>query len=124
MSNLVDLVKEIKTVEQPDWAKFVKTGAHVERPPMQDDWWYLRVASLLNKVNKFGPIGTNRLSKHYGGRKNRGHKPDQKTNAGRKIIRVGLQQLEAAGLIKSQTGLKAGKVLTKEGAELLKKVNK
>jgi small subunit ribosomal protein S19e len=124
MSNLVDLVKEIKGVERPDWAKFVKTGAHVERPPMQENWWDLRVASLLNKVNKFGPIGTNRLSKHYGGRKNRGHKPDKKANAGRKIIRVGLQQLESAGLIKSQTGVNAGKVITKEGAELLKKVEK
>ncbi len=122
MSNLVELVKKVKGVEQPEWAKFVKTGAHVERPPMQEDWWFHRSASLLNKVNKFGPIGTNRLSKHYGGRKNRGVRPDIKVNAGRKIIRVALQQLEAAGLIKTQTGVNAGKVLTKEGAELLKKV--
>lgn len=123
MDKLVEQLKKTKGIEMPAWAEFVKTGQDRELPPMQSDWWFLRTASLLKKVNKFGPIGTNRLSKQYGGKKNRGHRPDKKVNASRKIIRVALQQLEAAKLVKTQTGVNAGKVLTKEGVEVLKKAN-
>lgn len=121
MSKLVEEVKAIKQVVAPQWAVFVKTGAHKERPPVQADWWHLRTAAVLVKVNKFGPIGTNRLAKMYGGRKNRGVKPEIKYAGSRNIIRKCLQQLESAGLIKQVQIPKAGKVLTKKGVELLKK---
>lgn len=119
MSKLVKAVTALEQVQAPAWAPFVKTGAHKERPPMQDDWWDVRVAAVLKKVQKFGPIGTNTLAKHYGGRKNRGHRPDIKRNGSRNIIRKSLQQLESAGLIKNNEAGKAGKVLTKEGTEFL-----
>jgi small subunit ribosomal protein S19e len=119
--SLVDEVKKIKEVQAPEWAKFVKTGAHKERPPVQQDWWEIRAASVLMKVNKYGPVGTNRLAKLYGGRKNRGHKPERKYSASRNIIRTILQQLTAAGLIKDAEGDKKGKIVTKEGKELIKK---
>lgn len=121
MNKLVEAVKGLEQVKAPEWAPFVKTGAHKERPPMQDDWWDIRVASVLKKVQKFGPIGTNNLAKQYGGRKNRGHKPDVKRVGSRNIVRKSLQQLELAGLIKSNEQGKAGKVLTKEGTEFLAK---
>lgn len=121
MSKLVEEVKAIKQVVAPQWAVFVKTGAHKERPPVQADWWHLRTAAVLVKVNKFGPIGTNRLAKMYGGRKNRGVNPEIKYAGSRNIIRKCLQQLESAGLIKQVQVPKAGKVLTKKGVELLKK---
>jgi len=121
MSKLVAEVEKMKEVQAPDWAIFVKTGAHKERPPVQDNWWFIRVASVLNKVNKFGPVGTNRLSKQYGGRKNRGVKPERKYAGSRNIIRKALQQLEAAGLIKQVKEPTSGKILTKKGKELLKK---
>lgn len=121
MSNLVNEIKKIKEVQAPEWAIFVKTGAHKERPPVNPDWWIIRAASVLTKVNKYGPIGTNKLSKAYGGRKNRGHKPDKKCNGSRNIVRKVLQQLEAAELIKQVASPKAGKILTQKGVELLKK---
>lgn len=121
MSKLVQEVKSIKEVVAPEWAVFVKTGAHKERPPVQVDWWHIRAASVLAKVNKFGPVGTNRLAKMYGGRKNRGVKPEIKYAGSRNILRKCLQQLESAGLIKQVSVPRAGKVLTKKGVELLKK---
>lgn len=121
MNKITEALKKTKEVEAPSWAIFVKTGADKQLPPKQEDWWYTRTASLLNKVNKYGPIGTNNLAKHYGGRKNRGVRPDRKVPASRKIIRVALQQLEAAGLIKQVSTPKSGKVVTKEGVEFLKK---
>ncbi len=122
MDKLIDEIKKIKEVQAPVWAPFVKTGAHKERVPENPNWWEVRVASVLKKVNKFGPIGTNRLAKQYGGRKNRGHKPEKKYAGSRNIVRKSLQQLEKAGLIKQISEPKFGKVVTKEGTELLKRV--
>ena len=121
MSKLVSEIKKIKEVAAPVWAPFVKTGAHKERPPVNPDWWVIRVASVLGKVNKFGPIGVNKLAKQYGGRKNRGVRPDIKCNASRNIVRKSLQQLEKAGLIKLVSEPKSGKVVTKKGKELIQK---
>lgn len=121
MSKLVEEIKSIKEVQAPVWAPFVKTSVANQRPPMNPEWWEVRVASVLKKVLKFGPIGTNKLAKMYGGKQNRGHRPDIKKNGSRNITRKALQQLEAAGLIKQVSEPKSGKVLTKEGKELLNK---
>lgn len=123
-TKLVEEIKKLKAVEAPEWAPFVKTGVHKERPPVDPDWWFIRTASVLNKINKFGPIGTNKLAKQYGGRVNRGHRPDKKAVASRNIVRKCIQQLEKEGLIKQVDSPTSGKVVTKEGRELLKKVNK
>lgn len=121
MNKLVAEIKNIKEVQAPDWASFVKTGVSRERPPVNPEWWQVRAASVLKKVDKFGPVGTNRLAKHYGGRKNRGHKPDKKFSGSRNIVRKVLDQLEAAGLIQHTAKPTAGKILTKKGKDLINK---
>ena len=119
---LVTEISKIKEVQAPDWAVFVKTGAHKERPPVQENWWTIRTASVLLKINKYGPVGVNRLAKQYGGRKNRGHKPEKKYSGSRNIVRKTMQQLEKAGLVEQNKNGSAGKIITKKGKELLKKV--
>lgn len=119
--NLVAEISKLKEVQAPVWAPFVKTGVSKERPPMNPEWWEVRVASVLCKIRKFGPVGTNRLAKQYGGRQNRGVKTEKKADGSRNIVRKAVQQLEAAGLIKQQTKPRAGKVITKEGNEFLKR---
>ncbi len=118
--NLINEINKIKEVQAPDWSIYVKTGVNKQRPPVDENWWNIRVASVLGKINKYGPIGTNKLSKQYGGRKNRGNKPDKKKIGSRNIIRKCIQQLESVKLIKKNSGTKAGKIITKEGRELLK----
>lgn len=121
MSKVLEELKKNKNIEPPVWAPFVKTGANKQRAPVEEDWWFVRVESILKKVANYGPIGTNKLSKYYGGRRNRGHKPEKRYKGSRNIIRKSLQQLEKAGLIKDVKEPKCGKVLTKEGRELLNK---
>ncbi|MFW5705009.1 MAG: 30S ribosomal protein S19e [Nanoarchaeota archaeon] len=123
MNKLVEEIKKVKEVKPAEWAPFVKTGAHKERTPENPDWWFVRAASVLRKVNKFGPIGANNLAKQYGGRKNRGFKPEKKYSGSRNIVRKCLQQLEAAKLIEKSKGPRAGKVITKKGKELLERCN-
>jgi small subunit ribosomal protein S19e len=121
MSKLLDEIKKIKEIKAPEWAAFVKTGTSKERPPIQDDWWEIRATSVLNKINKLGPVGTNRLAKQYGSRKNRGHKKDIKCSGSRNIVRKILQQLEEAGLIKQVKEPSSGRIVTKKGRELINK---
>ena len=72
-------------VSAPGWAVDVKTGTHREMPPVQDDWWETRAASMLRKVAIHGPIGTNHLAQMYGGLKNRGVKPNKAVTGSRNI---------------------------------------
>jgi len=105
----------------PEWAFYVKTGAHKEKAPVQENWWFLRGASILRKLYILHSIGVNRLSKKYGGKKNRGVKREKFYPGSRKIIRVILQQLDDAGL--TQIGDK-GRELTPKGRSYLDQVAK
>jgi len=116
------LKREVEAVRPPEWALFVKTGSHAQRPPQDPDWWYVRCASLLRKLYIHGPLGVERLRSMYGGRKDRGHRPEHHRKAGGSIIRKALQQLEAAGLVEKLTdgrGHVVGRVLTPKGRSLL-----
>nr|MBI4156422.1 30S ribosomal protein S19e [Candidatus Woesearchaeota archaeon] len=114
---------KLKTLlKAPEWSYFVKTGAGKERPPVDNDWWYYRAASVLRKVYLMGPIGVSKLRTKYGSKKNRGHKPERFYKGSGKVIRTVLQQLEEASLIeKSKKGLRKGRIITNKGKSLLEK---
>ncbi len=112
-------------IKEPEWVKFVKTGAGRMRKPTQEGWWYIRAASILRQVYIKGPIGVAKLRTRYGNKKNRGHKPERFKEASGKVIRDILQQLEKAGLVKSQDkGVHKGKIITGKGKSLLDKAAK
>ncbi len=117
---LASELKRQSVVVPPDWASFVKTGHHRERPPHDEEWWYVRAASILRTVALRGPIGTEKLRVRYGGRKNRGMAPDKFYPAGGNHIRKILQQLEAAKLVvQAEKGAHKGRVITPLGRKLL-----
>ena len=116
-------LKKQKLVEPTEWSKFVKTGHHKDRLPDSADWWYYRSASILRSIAKLGPVGTQKLRTKYGGKKNRGHKPEHRYNASGSIIRKILQQLEKSELIKqTEKGVHKGRILTPKGNSLLNKI--
>lgn len=116
-------LKKIEDIKPPEWAIFIKTGAHKERPPIRKDWWYIRAASILRTLYKLGPIGVSKLRKKYGGRKRRGHKPEEFRKAGGSILRKILQQLEKAELAKqAKRDLHKGRIITPKGKSLLDKI--
>ena len=114
------------SIKQPDWADFVKTGVHKERPPTQENWWLLRSAAILRKVGRMGPIGVNHLAQEFGGSKDRGSAPNRAAAGSRHIIRTALQQMEDAGLVTSRLNaagtVNRGRVLTPAGQKLLDEV--
>ncbi len=114
-SYLKDRIVELRP---PTWAYMAKTGANREKPPEDPNWWYYRAASILRKLYIRGkPVGIERLRTVYGGRKNRGVRPEHFRKGSGSIVREILQQLERAGLVRKIPG--KGRVLSPAGYSLL-----
>ena len=111
------LKDNIDEITPPLWSSFSKTGTHTQRRPQNTDWWFKRCASLLRKIYIKGPVGISRLRSEYGGRIDRGVKPEHVRRGGGAAVRKAIQQLEAATLVQS-SGNK-GRIVTNEGRRLL-----
>lgn len=112
------LKSNVAQVRPPVWAIYVKTGADKDRPPMQEDWWYVRAASIMRRLYLDGPVGLSRLRTYYGYRAKigGGAKREHTRKAGGAIIRKILHQLEQAGFV---ARTRKGRVLTPEGRSLV-----
>ena len=114
---LADSLKSVDAIQPPEWSDFVKTSVHKEQSPSQPDRWYFRTASVLRKIGVKGPIGTERLARHYSGTRDRGSKPNRSSNGSRKVLRLIMQQLEIAGFVEKSK--KGGRGLTSKGQSVL-----
>ena len=120
-NKLIDKVAEklkVAKVEKPAFIGLVKTGSHAERPPDSGDFWYVRCASILRQIYVNSKAGTQRLRRHYGGKKNRGVKPEKHAPSGGSTIRKAMQNLEKAGYL-AKGEKEKGRVLTAKGRQLL-----
>lgn len=122
---LAEALKEVPEFEQPQWSMFVKSGPAKKRPIEDPDFWYKRSASILKQVYKKKIVGVSRLKTKYGSKKDRGYAPEEFRRASGKIIRVILQQCDAAGfteIAKTIRGVrerKPGRQLTQKGKEFM-----
>jgi len=121
ISALAVQMKDVPGVEQPDWARFVKTGSHAERPPTNSEWWFTRAASLMRKLYLHGPVGLGDLERAYGGSKALKYYPKHHRDAGGSSIRRILKQLEQADLV---TKTPKGRVLSSKGRGMIDRVSK
>jgi len=116
IAKAAQMLKGMK-IQKPAFVGIVKTGCHNQRPPEQEDFWYFRCASIMRHAYINNVVGTNRLRRHYGGRKSRGVKPQAHASAGGSTIRKAMQQLEKAGLMIKDA--KGGRKLSPRGRALL-----
>lgn len=121
---LAEALKQVPEFQSPEWVDFVKSSPSKERPINEVDFWYKRAASVLRQIYKKKIVGVNRLRTRYGGKKNRGMKPERFVKAGGKILRTILQQADKAGFtekVKDNKVLRtrAGRKLTAKGREFL-----
>ncbi len=116
-------LKKDANIKPPVWAPFVKTGVSRERPPVQNDWWFVRSAAILRKLFTLGPIGTQKLRSIFGGLKNNGYAPDHYHPGSGSVARKILQQLEKANFAKQVAkGFHKGRVISPKGQQLLESV--
>jgi small subunit ribosomal protein S19e len=121
-SKLAGELKKIPEFKAPEWVFFVKSSVARERPPANSDFWHKRAASILRQIYRKKIVGVNRLKTRYGGKKNRGSKPEEFRKGSGKIIRVILQQAEAAGLVEKLKSKKSGRMLTEKGKKLIEEI--
>ena len=107
-------------IEAPAWSDFVRTGVHKERKPENEDWWFIRTASIIRRVYIDGPVGVESLRTFYGGKKDRGVRPEKFKKGSGAIIRNALHQLEDAGYVEKVEG---GRVVTPQGRSFLDKIS-
>ena len=117
---LANKLKEYPEISPPEGSEFWKTAFFKELAPMDsENFWYIRCASILRKVKKFGPIGVNKLRKAYGGKNRKGRGLHHSAKASGKIIRVALQQLVEANLLEMNE--RKGRIISTEGTSLLER---
>ncbi len=121
ISEVKEELKKIECMKPPEWAYYVKTGVSRERSPDQEDWWYIRAASVLRTLYLRGgkPVGVERLRTKYGGRTGRRVRPEHFKKGSGHIIRLILQQLEEAGFVTKVE--KKGRKITPQGISFLDK---
>ncbi|MFC1486659.1 30S ribosomal protein S19e [Thermoproteota archaeon] len=115
------LKDEVDEITPPEWALFAKTGVHAQRPPSNPDWWFVRCASILRKIYVKGPLGIEKLRQEYGGRLDRGARPEHARKGSGAIARNAVQQLQKAGLIRSQRN--EGRIVTSKGRQMLDRLS-
>ncbi len=109
-------LKASDEIKPPEWAGYVKTGAHKQMPPVDADWWYVRCAAVLRQIQTDGPIGVSRLRSKYGGKERNGTMPPSFRKGSGAIIRKVVQQLEKIGYVKT---VKEGRATTPDGQRFL-----
>ncbi|MGD0330488.1 MAG: 30S ribosomal protein S19e [Nitrososphaeria archaeon] len=123
IDKLVEHIKNnVAQVTPPEWAFYVKTGSHAERPPQDKNWWYKRAASLIRKIYLYGPIGIGDLRGMYGGAKTTGYAFKHHRDSGGAAVRKVVQQLESAGLVTKLE--KRGRILTGKGRSVVDRTSK
>ena len=116
ISRLTQILKN-EEISVPDWAPFVKTGSHAEKPPQNSEWWYVRCASILRKIYFHNPVSIKELRSMYGGAKPVGYGAAHHKDASGAIIRNAVHTLEKLGYIEKVE--KKGRILTKQGIKKL-----
>ncbi|MCL4399533.1 40S ribosomal protein S19 [Candidatus Parvarchaeota archaeon] len=98
---VADKMRREKVLSPPAWASFVKTSPAKDRVPSQQDWWYIRGASILRRFYMDNrPKGVNRLRVVYGDKTKNRYSGKHFMPASGAAIRKIMQQLEAYGLTK------------------------
>ena len=116
INRLSEILKN-EDIPAPDWAPFVKTGTHADKPPQNSGWWYVRCASILRKIYLHGPVSVNELRSMYGGGRPVGYGAAHHKDASGAIIRNAIHGLEKLGLVANIE--KKGRMLTKQGTKKL-----
>ena len=116
INRLSEILKK-EDIPAPDWASFVKTGTHADKPPQNSEWWHVRCASILRKIYLHSPASIKELRSMYGGGKPVGYGTAHHRHASGAIIRNAVHALEKLGYIGKVE--KKGRVLTKQGTKKL-----
>eukprot|EP00010_Vexillifera_abyssalis_P009500 CAMPEP_0201547958 /NCGR_PEP_ID=MMETSP0173_2-20130828/4445_1 /ASSEMBLY_ACC=CAM_ASM_000268 /TAXON_ID=218659 /ORGANISM="Vexillifera sp., Strain DIVA3 564/2" /LENGTH=145 /DNA_ID=CAMNT_0047957157 /DNA_START=153 /DNA_END=590 /DNA_ORIENTATION=- len=113
-------LKKSGKLEIPSWVDIVKTSSSKELSPLNDDWYYIRAASIARKIYLRPGTGVGALRRIYGGSYRRGTRTNAYRKASGGVIRHVLQQLEKQNLIKK--GRSGGRRISSRGQRDLDRI--
>ncbi|KAJ3188263.1 40S ribosomal protein S19 [Gaertneriomyces sp. JEL0708] len=87
-------LKRTGKLEVPKWVDLVKTAPYKELAPYDQDWFYVRAASVARHIYLRRGVGVGALKKNYSGRQNRGSRPHHHAESSGSVARKVMQALE------------------------------
>jgi len=106
--------KKSSKMELPKWADLVKTGVHKELAPYDEDWYYVRAASIARRVYLNGGLGVGALQRVYGGSYSKGTRKSHFQPAASGVIRHIMIQLQEIDIVSKRKD-KKGRWVTRNG---------
>merc|ERR1711863_110292 len=110
---LAAFLKKSGKVKLPEWVDIVKTNVAKELAPFDEDWYYIRLASMARHIYIRSPVGVSTVCKIYGVRRNNGSKPSHWSAGSGTIARKALQTLEQLKLVEKDPN--GGRRLSSQG---------
>lgn len=104
----------------PEWIDLVKTNNRKELAPYDEDWFYVRCASMARHMYIRSPVGVKTVCKIYGVRKNNGSAPSHWSAGSGSVARKALQALEGLKLVEKDPN--GGRRLTSQGRRDLDRI--
>merc|ERR1712018_342552 len=104
----------------PEWVDLVKTNNRKELAPYDEDWFYVRCASMARHMYIRSPVGVSTIRKIYGIRKSNGSAPSHWSKGAGGVARKALQALEGLKLVEKDPN--GGRRLTSQGRRDLDRI--
>ena len=113
-------LKRTAKIDLPAWHDIVKTATFKELSPYDQDWYYVRAASIARKVYLRPGTGVGALKEYYGGRKRNGSCRSHHKKAAGGIVRNLFKALAKIDVV--ETDAKGGRRITKHGRSELDRI--
>jgi len=113
-------LKKSGKMKVPEWIDLVKTNNRKELAPYDEDWFFVRCASMARHMYIRSPVGVATIRKIYGIRSNNGCSPSHWHRGNGGVARKALQALE--GLKLAEKDPNGGRRLTSQGRRDLDRI--
>lgn len=113
---LAAALKNKGTIKTQKWHDYVKTGCSRLYTPANQDWFYIRAAAMLRRLNSRDAAGTGAFRRVFGNVHMSTSTPHHFTKSSGGLIRNILKQLEAAKFVEKTD---KGRRLSKKGQQFL-----
>ncbi|KAI8319336.1 40S ribosomal protein S19-A [Martensiomyces pterosporus] len=114
-------LKRSGKLEVPAWTEYAKTGSFKELSPYDQDWFYVRAASVARHIYLRGGVGIGALSERHGGSKRRGSRPNHHAVSSTNVARKVVQGLEKLGILEKHAN--GGRKITSAGQRDLDRIS-
>lgn len=120
VEHVASFLKKSGKLKVPENMDIVKTAKFKELAPSDQDWFYIRCASILRRLYHRSPAGVGAIKKIYGGRQRNGVRPSHFCRADGSVARKAIQALENIKMVEKHA--EGGRKLSAQGQRDLDRI--